>query len=715
MSSDSGFPLTSGSDRSAGGLTRAFAGLLTVLVLPWVMGARTARLLCRGTGRAAGFARRSARRVGTGLGRLVGWAGALLAVCLRFAVGAARILAAAIGAVANRVGAGLARVAAVVVLAAAVVARATADVARAAAAAARPAARAAAAAARAAAAVARTAARAAAAVARPAARAAAAVARPAARAAAAVARAAVVFLVRAGTVLVTPVRRWLPMLFVGAVASGRAVAGAMVRRAATMRQGALVAIDTARHRASMASSGAGKREPAWLKGLSPAVAPNDDAGSYRGPEFTIETSHNDYLAPGETQVDAIISISVTDPGRGIEAPEMVEVLMLDCSASMGHPWDKIRAARMAAIGAIDALRDGVWFAVVRGGESAEVVYPREEGLVRVSPETREAAARVIRKLQPVGGTAIGRWLLLARDLMALRPGAIHHAILVTDGKDEDETDVELDAAIAACRGRFQCDCRGVGTDWAVAELRKVSSALLGSVDIIAHPALMEEEFRRIVGAAMERTIEASLCVWIPRAGRINCLRMVSPAIVDLTPDGRPVDSLITEYPTGAWAIERRAYYLSVELPAAPAGLEMLAARVRLTVGGTVVAEGRVKTKCTEDRLLSGSVNPDVAHYRGQLEMSQAIQDGLRFRRSEDEDTATEQLTRAVHLAAGSGNAAVADLLARVVDVDDDGSVRLRHNVEKADEMALDTRSSRTVQQSARSFRTGQWADGDGSA
>jgi hypothetical protein len=82
----------------------------------------------------------------------------------------------------------------------------------------------------------------------------------------------------------------------------------------------------------------------------------------------------------------------------------------------------------------------------------------------VSPETREAAARVIRKLQPVGGTAIGRWLLLARDLMALRPGAIHHAILVTDGKDEDETDVELDAAIAACRGRFQCDCRGVGTD-----------------------------------------------------------------------------------------------------------------------------------------------------------------------------------------------------------------------------------------------------------
>ena len=38
-----------------------------------------------------------------------------------------------------------------------------------------------------------------------------------------------------------------------------------------------------------------------------------------------------------------------------------------------------------------------------------------------------------------------------------------------------------------CEGSFQCDCRGVGTDWGVSELRRIASALLGTVDIIADP------------------------------------------------------------------------------------------------------------------------------------------------------------------------------------------------------------------------------------
>ena len=41
---------------------------------------------------------------------------------------------------------------------------------------------------------------------------------------------------------------------------------------------------------------------------------------------------------------------------------------------------------------------------------------------------------------------------------------------------------------------LQCDCRGVGVDWEVAELRKVASALLGSVDIVADPANLAADF-----------------------------------------------------------------------------------------------------------------------------------------------------------------------------------------------------------------------------
>ena len=59
---------------------------------------------------------------------------------------------------------------------------------------------------------------------------------------------------------------------------------------------------------------------------------------------------------------------------------------------------------------------------------------------------------------------------------------------------------------------------------------------------------------------------------------------------------------------------------------------------------------------------------------------------------------TAKLGRAVQLAAQSGNDDTAKLLASVVDVEDPatGTVRLKARVNDADEMALDTRSTKTV-------------------
>jgi hypothetical protein len=50
------------------------------------------------------------------------------------------------------------------------------------------------------------------------------------------------------------------------------------------------------------------------------------------------------------------------------------------------------------------------------------------------------------------------------------------------------------------------------------------------------------------------------------------------------------------------------------------------------------------------------------------------------------------------LAAESGNDATSRLLSKVVDVEDaaSGTVRLKAKVDDADEMALDTRSTKTV-------------------
>jgi von Willebrand factor type A C-terminal domain len=96
--------------------------------------------------------------------------------------------------------------------------------------------------------------------------------------------------------------------------------------------------------------------------------------------------------------------------------------------------------------------------------------------------------------------------------------------------------------------------------------------------------------------------------------------------------------------------------------------------------------------------LSTRINPNVAHDTGQAELAQAIQDGLEARKRGDEDPATAKLGRAVALAAQSGNEDTAKLLAKVVDVVDaaNGTVRLKRKVADADEVALDTRSTKTV-------------------
>ena len=47
--------------------------------------------------------------------------------------------------------------------------------------------------------------------------------------------------------------------------------------------------------------------------------------------------------------------------------------------------------------------------------------------------------------------------------------------------------------------------------------------------------------------------------------------------------------------------------------------------------------------------------PGVAHYTGQAELAEAIQEGLEARKQGDEDTATAKLGRAVALAHAAGN------------------------------------------------------------
>jgi len=188
-------------------------------------------------------------------------------------------------------------------------------------------------------------------------------------------------------------------------------------------------------------------------------------------------------------------------------------------------------------------------------------------------------------------------------------------------------------------------------------------------------------------------------VWTPQHATVRFMKQVAPNVEDLT--GRQAQSgpQAGDYPTGAWGPgESRDYHLCVRVTPAAIGQEMLAARVSLVVGSDVVGQGLVRAVWTDDEALSTRINSNVAHYTGQAELAQVIQEGLEARKRGDEDTATAKLGRAVALADQGGNEDTAKLLAKVVDVEDaaSGTVRLKKKVDDADEMALDTRSTKTV-------------------
>lgn len=420
-------------------------------------------------------------------------------------------------------------------------------------------------------------------------------------------------------------------------------------------------------------------------------------------QFTSTVYQNEFLPDGGTDVNAIVTIDCVGAGAAGQTGSGAagEVIIVDTSGSMGET--NMRAAKQAAMVAVDAILDGTYFAIIAGNHKAYLAYPMVQtgpGMVQMNPQTRRQAKDAISFFRSDGGTAIGAWLNLARALFdSVGPLSQKHAILLTDGENHNETPQQLDAAIRNCLGQFQADCRGVGVDWKVEEIRKIAQALLGSVDIIPSGMDMPAVFGDLMHKAMARGVaDAQLRVWVPQGAQVLFVRQVSPTVEDLTGRGAPINPLTQSYPTGSWGDESRDYHLCVRLPAKAVGQEQLAARVQLSLGPTVVTQGLVKARWSNDASLTARISPEVAHYTGQTELAAAIQEGLAAKAAGDDRTATTKLGRAIQLAAQTGNEEATSKLRKVVDVEDagTGTVRLKRQVEKADEMALDTASTKTT-------------------
>ncbi len=413
--------------------------------------------------------------------------------------------------------------------------------------------------------------------------------------------------------------------------------------------------------------------------------------------YTAEAFQNEFLALGATEVNAIVTVTSSGAEGGRRTTGATEIIIVDASGSM-LAEGRIQAARQAAKAAVECIDDGVHFAIIAGVSTAQQLFPAPGRLAVSSPQTRAEAVLSIDRLQASGGTAMGAWLLLAARLFAQRPADIAHAILLTDG-DNGERHGYLESVLESIGGKFTCDCRGVGVNWKVSELRKIATALLGTVDIVARPVELTAAFEQMMTHAMGKTsADVQLKVWTPVNARVRFVKQVEPEVMDLTGKRAEDGPRAGRYPLGSWGAESRDYHVCVDVPAGAAGDEMLAARVSVVEGDQVHCQALVRAVWTDDTALSTQINRQVAHYTGQAELADAIQAGIEARKAGDDRTATLKFGRAAQLAHESGNKATEELLATVVDIEDaaTGTVRLRRKVEAADEMALDTRSTKTV-------------------
>jgi von Willebrand factor type A C-terminal domain/von Willebrand factor type A domain len=425
--------------------------------------------------------------------------------------------------------------------------------------------------------------------------------------------------------------------------------------------------------------------------------------------FNAEVFQNPYLPQGATEVNAIMTITATgNEGIAIgQSPHSVNALptnqrlfgiICDTSGSMGGA--KMIAAKEAIVKIIDLLPTDTAFFVVTGSSRAKLLIP----VVNAAPENKLRAISQVKEISANGGTLMSTWLHTALGEFSKMPQAICQALLLTDGQNDLGDDQDLIRVLDGSEGKFQCDCRGVGTDWRVAELQKIAARLLGTTDIIASPDRIAADFQEILTKAMGKTVsDVSLRLWTPMGAKVLFCKQVSPEIFDVTDRAKVVSDRIVDYPTGAWGSnESRDYHFCIQINAGNIGDEMLAGRASLVTQTngqeTKITEAKILATWTEDEAKTAKIDRRVAHYTGQAELAQSIQEGLEARAQGNLEVATAKLGRAVKLAHDSGNEATAKLLRSVVDVEDAaaGTVRIKRTIAREDEMMLETRSTKTA-------------------
>jgi von Willebrand factor type A domain len=438
--------------------------------------------------------------------------------------------------------------------------------------------------------------------------------------------------------------------------------------------------------------------------------------------FALWISQEKYQHRGAREIQALVRVtSSAGPGAGEPhaaggalhgdaargRARAAEVIIMDCSGSMANPVTKLHAARRAVCAALDAMRDGVDFAVLNGRYDAQVVYPRERALIRATPQTRAEAKDRVEQLDADDGTRISSWLALAEELLSPHAGAVRHAMLFTDGKNEHESrDGTLNNVLATCHGTFTCDARGIGDGWEPEDLMRIVSVLQGKADGLPDAADLEDDFRAVMREAMRKAIPDVAVRLRPRPGvEVRAIRQIYPSDADLTEHGVPVDATAIDYWTGSWSEETRDFLL--DLTAVPDDLpqhkDVRLARVELTIRRADAAPPEVVAG-PEFVLAHWTPEPPtrtrflLESYARQREVGEAIRTGCRAWLAGDLVLARKSWGTAVRRASAAGDDEPLRLLKPLVEILDPvaGVVALRESIDRANVLRAEVRSVTTT-------------------
>ncbi|WP_183091619.1 VWA domain-containing protein [Streptomyces radicis] len=372
-----------------------------------------------------------------------------------------------------------------------------------------------------------------------------------------------------------------------------------------------------------------------------------------------------------------VRTSGVDPAALGGAPRAAEVIIVDCSGSMGSPPTKLEAAQRAAGAAVDALRDGTEFAVVRGTHQARMAFPRHAERLEVADHDSRARAKArIGHLFAEGGTAIGSWLRLTRELLAASAAEVKHAVLLTDGHNVVDPEL-LDDELALCEGEFVCDARGIGTGWNSEELIRVAGRLNGTASAVLRESDLEAEFERSIRTSMARTLPAlTLRVSLTRGIGLRFLRQVHPTRRDLTAEGVPVDERAVEFATHPWAgDEVRQYHLclTADPEDVPLDEEMQLAWVDVASGSDRVPDPAPEPVLVRWRPGSGpptEMSHVSKHFSLHEDLTLAANAAHDAYQASDESALLSALGTTVRLAHQLGHAEVLAEVAEIVDIHD---------------------------------------------